>query len=86
MNLNDEVLCPKIVKAIKDISKETISYKWYMSKSGEYELHEGKSQFLLSLNNKLCPCGTWKLFGIPCRHPVKAMVHVKVDSHKVVST
>lgn len=59
MNLNDEDLCPKIIKDVKEISKGTINCKAYMFKPGEYEIHECKFQFQLSLNNKLCSCGVW---------------------------
>ncbi|XP_063936990.1 uncharacterized protein LOC135147691 isoform X2 [Daucus carota subsp. sativus] len=83
---HDDDLCPKIVKILKVISKETISCKAYMSKPGEYEIHEGTSQFPLSLNSKICSCGAWQLSGIPCRHAIRAMLHAKIDPHKVVST
>lgn len=53
---NDD-LCPKIAKLVKVISKDIISCKAFMSKPGEYEIHEGKSQFPLSLNDKICSCG-----------------------------
>lgn len=86
MEWNDEDLCPKIVKAVKAISKQIISCKAYMSGPGEYEIHEGKSQFPLSLNSKLCSCGAWQLSGIPCRHAIRAMLHAKIDPHKMVST
>lgn len=53
---------------------------------GEYEIHEGKSQFPYSLNNKNCFCGAWKISKIPCRHAIRAMLHVNIDPHKVVSS
>ncbi|XP_063948073.1 uncharacterized protein LOC135152170 [Daucus carota subsp. sativus] len=31
-------------------------------------------------------CGAWKLSGIPCRHAVRAMLHAKIDPHKMVSS
>ena len=57
LNWKKDDPCPKIVKLVKLISKDIISCKAYMSKPGEYEIHEGKSQFPLSLNNKICSCG-----------------------------
>lgn len=83
---NDDDLCPKIVKMLKVIGKQTISCRAYMSKLGEYEIHEGKSQFPLSLNSKICSCGAWQLSGVPCRHAIRAMLHAKLDPHKVVSS
>nr|XP_017227610.1 PREDICTED: uncharacterized protein LOC108203301 [Daucus carota subsp. sativus] len=76
--------CRPIMKALKNISKDTISCKAYMSKPGEYEIHEGKSHFPLSLNNKICSCGAWQISDIPCRHAIRAMVHAKIDPHTVV--
>lgn len=55
----DGELCPKIVKLLKEISKDIISYKTYMSKPREYEIHERKSQFSLLLNSKICSYGEW---------------------------
>ena len=81
----DDELCPKIIKALKVISKDTISCKAYMSKPREYEIHEGKSHFPLSLNNKICSCGAWQISGIPCRHAIRAMMHANIDPHTVVS-
>ncbi|WOH08245.1 hypothetical protein DCAR_0727683 [Daucus carota subsp. sativus] len=86
MTWKDDELCPKIKKLLKSISKDTICCKAYMSRPGEYEIHEGKSHFPLSLNNKLCSCGAWQISGIPCRHAMRAMVHAKIDPHSVVST
>lgn len=57
LNWKEDGLCPKIVKLVKLISKDVISCKAYMSKPGEYEIHEGKSHFPLSLDNKICSCG-----------------------------
>ncbi|XP_074378220.1 uncharacterized protein LOC141719744 [Apium graveolens] len=83
---NDDDLCPKITKLVKKIGKDTISCKAYMSSPGEYEIHEGKSQFPLSLNNKICTCGAWQISGIPCRHAIRVMLHAKIDPQKVVSS
>ncbi|XP_056688350.1 uncharacterized protein [Spinacia oleracea] len=57
-----------------------------MSRPGEYEIHEGKSQFPLSLNDKICSCGAWQISGVPCRHSIRAMIHAKLDPHKFVSS
>ena len=86
INWSDDGICPKIEKTLKNISKGTICCKAYMSKPGEYEIHEGKSQFPLSLNSKLCSCGAWQLCGIPCRHAIRAMLHAKIDPHQMVSS
>lgn len=83
---NDDDLCPKIMKLVNKIAKDTISCQAYMSSPGEYEIHEGKSQFPLSLNNKICSCGAWQISRIPCRHAIRAMVHAKIDPQKVVSS
>lgn len=84
-NWKDDDLCLKI-KVLKDINKNTISCTSYMSKLGEYEIHEGKSDFMLSLNNKICSCRAWHISGIPCKQATTVMVHVKIDPHNVVST
>ncbi|XP_021746032.1 uncharacterized protein LOC110711901 [Chenopodium quinoa] len=83
---NDDDICPKIAKKVKDISKATSTCKAYQSTPGEYEIHEGKSQFPLSLNSKICSCGAWQLSGIPCRHAIRAMVHAKVDPYNYISS
>lgn len=44
----------------------------------EYEIHEDKSHFALFLNNKICCCIAWQISDIPCRHAIRAMVHVKL--------
>lgn len=86
MTWKDDDLCPKIQKIVKLISKDITGCKAFMSSPGEYEIHEGKSQFPLSLNNKLCSCGAWQISGIPCRHAIRAMIHAKIDPQKVVSS
>ncbi|XP_021733021.1 uncharacterized protein LOC110699815 [Chenopodium quinoa] len=82
----DNDLCPKIAKMVREISKATSTCRAFQSSPGEYEIHEGKSQFPLSLNSKICSCGAWQLSGIPCKHAVRAMLHAKVDPHNYVSS
>ncbi|XP_021742853.1 uncharacterized protein LOC110708933 [Chenopodium quinoa] len=82
----DNDLCPKIAKLVRDISKATSTCRAFQSSPGEYEIHEGRSQFPLSLNQKICSCGAWQLSDIPCRHAVRAMLHAKVDPHNYVSS
>ena len=48
-------------------------------------IHEGKSQFPLSLNNKICSCETWPISEIPCGRAIRAMIHAKIDPQKMVS-
>lgn len=75
-NWKDDEVCPKIVKLVKTISKDIISCKAFMSKPGEYEIHEGKSQFPLSLNNKICSCGVCKISGhLQCGHLLRMSFH-----------
>ncbi|XP_056688620.1 uncharacterized protein [Spinacia oleracea] len=86
MGWDNDGICPKIVKMLKQIGKESSSCRAYMSRPGEYEIHEGKSQFPLSLNDKICSCGAWQISGVPCRHAIRAMVDAKLDLHKFVSS
>ncbi|XP_010672552.2 uncharacterized protein LOC104889107 [Beta vulgaris subsp. vulgaris] len=86
LNWNDVEICPKVVKMLREISMESTKCKLHMSRPGEYEIHEGKSQFPLSLNRKICSCGAWQLSGIPCRHAIRVMVHARVDPQKYVSS
>ncbi|XP_021759165.1 uncharacterized protein LOC110724075 [Chenopodium quinoa] len=82
----DNDLCPKIAKLVRDISKATSTCRAFQSSPGEYEIHEGRSQFPLNLNQNICSCGAWQVSGIPCRHAVRAMLHAKVDPHNYVSS
>ncbi|XP_021764000.1 uncharacterized protein LOC110728665 [Chenopodium quinoa] len=86
MDLNNDELCPKIARLVREISKASTTCRAFQSSPGEYEIHEGKSQFPLSLNSKICSCGAWQLSGIPCRHAIRAMTHAKVDPHNYVSS
>lgn len=83
---DDEGVCPKIVKIIKEVGKATKFCKAHMSAPGEFEIHEGNSQFPLSLNKMKCACGAWQLSGIPCRHAMRAMIAAKLDPYKYVSS
>ncbi|XP_021773266.1 uncharacterized protein LOC110737204 [Chenopodium quinoa] len=86
MALNNDELCPKIARLVREISKASTTYGAFQLSPEEYEIHEGKSQFPLSLNSKICSCGAWQLSGIPCRHAIRAMTHAKVDLHNYVSS
>ncbi|KAL2899816.1 hypothetical protein RDABS01_024898 [Bienertia sinuspersici] len=83
-NWDEEGICPNILKLVKDTKEATEFCKSHMSSPGEFEIHEGKSQFPLNLNKK-CACGAWKLTGIPCRHVMRAMIASKQDPHMYVS-
>lgn len=85
-NWDEEGICPKIAAMVKDISKATKFCTAHKSAPGEFEIHEGKSQFPLSINKKKCACGAWQLSGVPCRHAIRAMVASKIDPHKYVSS
>ncbi|XP_021758656.1 uncharacterized protein LOC110723618 [Chenopodium quinoa] len=82
----EDDICPKIAKMVKKIGKASSTCKAFKSKPGEYEIHEGRSQFPLSLNQKVCSCGAWQLSGIPCRHAIRALVDTKLDPHAYVSS
>ncbi|XP_021737708.1 uncharacterized protein LOC110704226 [Chenopodium quinoa] len=76
----------RVCMLLREIIKATSTCRAYQSSPGEYEIHEGRSQFPLSLNNKICSCGAWQLSGIPCRHAIRVMLHAKVDPHNNVSS
>ncbi|XP_021751655.1 uncharacterized protein LOC110717311 [Chenopodium quinoa] len=82
----DEDICPKIVKLVKQIGKASSNCRAFKSSPGEYEIHEGRSQFPLSLNKKICSCGAWQLSGVPCRHAIRALIDAKLDPHDFVSS
>ncbi|KAL2924602.1 50S ribosomal protein L32 [Bienertia sinuspersici] len=82
---DDEGICPKVAQIVKDIGKTTRFCQAHMSAPGEFEVHEGNSQFPLSLNKMKCGCGAWQLSGIPCRHAMRAMIATKLDPHSYVS-
>ena len=82
---DDEGLCPKIAKLVKDIGTSTKFYASYTSTPGEFEIHEGNSHFPLCLNHRKCACGVWQLTGIPCRHSIRAMISPRLDPHTFVS-
>ncbi|XP_021764583.1 uncharacterized protein LOC110729168 [Chenopodium quinoa] len=77
----DEDITPKIVNLVKEIGKATSKCRAFKSSPGEYEIHEGRSQFPLSLNKKICSCGAWQLTGVPCRHAIRACIDAKLDPH-----
>ncbi|XP_021727453.1 uncharacterized protein LOC110694597 [Chenopodium quinoa] len=83
---NDEDITPKIVKLVKEIGKACSKCRVFKSSPGEYEIHEGRSQFPLSLNKKVCSCGAWQLTCVPCRHAIRAFIDAKLDPHDFVSS
>lgn len=83
---NEEGICPKVEKMVKEIGKATKFCVAHKSAPGEYEIHEGQSQFPLSINLKKCACGYWQLTGVPCRHAIRAMIASKLDPHMYVSS
>ncbi|XP_021723369.1 uncharacterized protein LOC110690788 [Chenopodium quinoa] len=82
----DEDITPKIVKLVKEISKASSKCRVFKSIPSEYEIHEGRSQFPLSLNKKVCSCGAWQLTGVPCKHAIRACIDAKLDPHDFVNS
>ncbi|XP_021729166.1 uncharacterized protein LOC110696187 [Chenopodium quinoa] len=74
------------IRRVCMIGKASSNCRAFKSSPGEYEIHEGRSQFPLSLNKKICSCGAWQLSGVPCRHAIRALIDAKLDPHDFVSS
>ncbi|XP_021717631.1 uncharacterized protein LOC110685408 [Chenopodium quinoa] len=85
-NWNEDEPCPNIVKRIKMLTFESKTCKAYQSDEGEYEVKDGKSMLLVSLNRKTCLCGAWQIFGLPCKHAIRAILAAGLNPHQFCST
>ncbi|XP_021729427.1 uncharacterized protein LOC110696448 [Chenopodium quinoa] len=85
-NWNEDETCPNIVKRIKILTFESRTCKAYQSTEGEYEVKDGKSMLLVSLNKKTCLCGAWKIPGLPCKHAIRAILAAGLNPYKFCST
>lgn len=81
----DEEPCPNAKKRLQTVRKNARFCKAYMSSPGEYEVSEGKSNLLVSLNNKTCACGLWKISGMPCKHVMRTIIAAEEDPYKYTS-
>ncbi|XP_021769696.1 uncharacterized protein LOC110733936 [Chenopodium quinoa] len=85
-NWNEDEPCPNIIKRIKMLTFESRTCKAYQSKEGEYEVKDGKSMLLASLNKKTCLCGAWKISGLPCKHAIRAILAAGLNPYNFCST
>ena len=81
---NWERLCPNIVKRVQVLCNDSRSCRAFMSSPGEYEVMEGKSTLLVSLNQHKCICIKWQLTGITYRHGMRAIFHEGLDPQSFV--
>ncbi|XP_010678244.3 uncharacterized protein LOC104893808 [Beta vulgaris subsp. vulgaris] len=67
-------VCPNIREKLRVIIKDSRICHAYPSGRGEYEIHDGRSVFPVSLTNRSCICGRWQISGIPCKHGGNAIL------------
>ncbi|XP_021735263.1 uncharacterized protein LOC110701949 [Chenopodium quinoa] len=77
-NWVDDDICPNIKARLKVITQESRCCKAYPSADG-YEVTDGKSVLPISFADKRCLCGVWQIFGIPCRHGMRAILRARID-------
>ncbi|KAL2944404.1 Acyl-[acyl-carrier-protein]--UDP-N-acetylglucosamine O-acyltransferase [Bienertia sinuspersici] len=77
-------ICPNIVKRVQFLCNESRTCLAYQSGPGEFEIVDGKSTLLVSLNNHTCICNAWKLSGIPCKYGMRAILYAGLDPHTYV--
>ncbi|KAL2923290.1 Protein FAR1-RELATED SEQUENCE 8 [Bienertia sinuspersici] len=79
-----EDICPNIARRVQVLCHESRHCKAFLSDDGEFEILDGKSTLMVSLNDHTCLCGLWQLSGIPCKHGMRAILHLGLDPHKFV--
>lgn len=57
-----------------------------LSSHGEYEVQDGQSRLLVSLNKETCICGRWQLSGIPCKHGMRGILHAGLEPLQFVDS
>ncbi|XP_021763677.1 uncharacterized protein LOC110728327 [Chenopodium quinoa] len=63
---------------IKDMQKFEV---W----DGEFEILDGKSMLPVNLRQKTCVCNAWQLTGLPCKHAMRAILHLNEDPRFYIS-
>lgn len=76
---------PTLKKYLRVLTKDSRTCMVFTSAHGEFEIQDGNSYLLVSLNNKTCICGQWQASGIPCRHAIRAILHEREDPAAYVS-
>ncbi|KAL2896041.1 Protein FAR1-RELATED SEQUENCE 8 [Bienertia sinuspersici] len=79
-----EDICPNIARRVQVLCHESRHCKALLSDDGEFEILDGKSTLMVSLNDHTCLCGLWQLSGIPCKHGMRAILHLGLDPHRFV--
>ena len=81
---NNDV-CPNICTRIQTLNSDSRTCKAYKSGDGFYEVEDGMSILLVSLNDRICLCDAWQITGIPCNHVVRSILHSSQDPLKFYS-
>ncbi|XP_057538073.1 uncharacterized protein LOC130815599 [Amaranthus tricolor] len=79
-----EKLYPNIVMRVQVLCNESRFCRALMSSPVQYEVMEGKSTLLVSLNQHTCLCNVWQLTSIPCRHGMRTIFHEGFDPQSFV--
>jgi len=41
-----------------------------------FEVTEGKTMFIVNLEERTCDCKHWQISGIPCKHSIRCILHM----------
>ncbi|KAL2905194.1 Antagonist of mitotic exit network protein 1, partial [Bienertia sinuspersici] len=77
-------ICPNIVKRVQFLCNESRTCLAYQSGPWEFLIVDAKSTISVSLNNHTCICNAWQLFGIPCKHGMRAILYAGLDPQTYV--
>ncbi|CAN1175172.1 hypothetical protein LINPERPRIM_LOCUS30682, partial [Linum perenne] len=83
--LQGNFLCPKPQKKLDEYKKQVRFCTPTYNGAREFQVKAaGGKIFLVDLWKRICACGHWQLFGIPCPHAISCMCFNKEQPEKYV--
>ncbi|GMY12308.1 MuDR family transposase [Fagus crenata] len=70
-----EKLCPKIQVKVDKAGVKASECLLIYSGEGKYEVDYRQQKFVVNLRDKTCGCKKWDISGIPCHHPISAILY-----------
>ncbi|XP_043697286.1 uncharacterized protein LOC122648089 [Telopea speciosissima] len=75
------IVTPSVQKIIRSINEQARDCNPMQASDYEFEVLEGRTQFVVHLQNRTCSCRVWEATGIPCKHVAVCVMYNREDIH-----
>ncbi|XP_043705494.1 uncharacterized protein LOC122655357 [Telopea speciosissima] len=75
------IVTPSVQKIIRSINEQARDCNPMQASDYEFEVLEGRTQFVVHLQNRTCSCRVWEATGIPCKHVAACVMSNREDIH-----